>query len=82
MMMDGMWCMLMMGFGIVGFLGLIVGGLYLLVRAVGGGHTRSSGDSGEARPSSKAAAILEERFARGEIDRDELEERRRALERF
>ena len=39
---------------------------------------RPDSGRGPARPDPKT--ILEERFARGEIDREELEERRRVLE--
>lgn len=55
------------------FLVLIVGGIWLAVRAFRG--TEGSSTAG----ASSARQILEERFARGEIDRDELEERRRAM---
>lgn len=52
-------------------------GVILLV--VWGVKSLSGGDS--RRPDgSRALQILEERFARGEIDRQEFEERRRALE--
>lgn len=80
MMMDGMmwWRMLMMGLGLIVFLGLIIGGVYLIVRAVRGEDNRDGADTG-VRTSSSAVGILEERFARGEIDRDEFEERRRVL---
>ena len=55
------------------FLILIVGGIWLAVRAF-------RGHEGSSTPGvSSARHILEERFARGEIDRDEFEERRRAL---
>lgn len=82
MMMDGMGCMmLMMALGIVIFLGLITGGVYLLVRAIRGGADDSGGKTGEMRAPSNAFAILQERFARGEIDREEFEDRRRVLER-
>jgi putative membrane protein len=37
------------------------------------------GGPGLPRPSDPAAEILRERFARGEIDREEFEERRRLL---
>lgn len=54
----------------------IVVGLVLLV-----GVVRRSGSSSPAGGSgSQALDILEERFARGEIDRDEFEDRRRTLE--
>lgn len=55
------------------FLVLIVGGIWLAVRAFRGNNASSQGGVAPARQ------ILEERFARGEIDRDEFEERRRAL---
>lgn len=49
----------------------VLGGIWLVVRGA-----RASGGS----PSSPGAMdILEERYARGEIDRDEFEERRQAL---
>lgn len=38
-----------------------------------------SGDGSSRRHSSSALAILEERYARGEIDREEYEQRRRDL---
>lgn len=52
------------------FLAALVVGIVFLVRATTdrGGQSRSS-----------ALGILEDRFARGEIDRDEFEERRRTL---
>lgn len=62
------------------FLALIVGGVYLLVRAIRGDGERSRHDDlGRVPPRSNALAILEERYARGEIDREEFEERRRTL---
>jgi putative membrane protein len=57
------------------FLALVAAGLWLLVRAISGRSPRPSNARG-----SSARTILEERFARGEIDRDEFEERRRTLE--
>lgn len=57
------------------FAALLVVGLVVLVRAL----TERGGWSGSSRSGSSALQILEERFARGEIDRDEFEERRRAL---
>ncbi len=41
---------------------------------------RGFGERGIPESRSRALAILEERFARGEIDRDELEARRSAIE--
>jgi putative membrane protein len=57
------------------FVTLVVAGLWLVGRAISGGPSRASD-----RPGSSARTILEERFARGEIDRDEFEERSRILE--
>lgn len=55
------------------FLAVIVVGVVYLVRAL------TDRDAG-ARSASSALQILEERFARGEIDREEFEDRRRTLE--
>ena len=66
------------GFGIPG-LGMIlvwvviIGLAVLLVRAVVGGSSGSPGGK-------SARQILDERFARGEIDQREYEERRHMLE--
>ena len=55
------------------FLGLAMVGLVTMVRWL-------FGDKGpERRASSSALAILEERYARGEIDREEYVQRRRDL---
>jgi putative membrane protein len=48
-------------------------GVVILIRAVGRWEPRSQ--------RTDALTILEERYARGEIDRDEFEERRRQMER-
>jgi putative membrane protein len=54
------------------FIGVIVAGIVLAIR---GSSERPSG-----RGSGKSALeILDERFARGEIDREEYEERKRVL---
>ncbi len=53
------------------FLVVLVVGAVIVVLAL----TDRTGSSG-----SSAMRILEERFARGEIDRDELEERKQALQ--
>lgn len=55
------------------FLALIVAGIVLLVRWL----TRSEGRQSASRPD--ALAILQERFARGEIDKDEYDDRRKTL---
>lgn len=55
------------------FVGLLVVGIVVLVR------TLTDRGTGSGRSASSALEILEERFARGEIDLEEFEERRRAL---
>ena len=68
---DGWW-----GFGMglvwLVFLGLVVAGVVLVIRGSSGGTS----DRGRGR---SALDILDERFARGEIDREEYEERKRVL---
>ena len=66
-----------MGFGMIGvvlFWVLVILGIVVLVRRVGG----SSASSGPP-PSKTALDILKERYARGEIDKQEFEERKRDL---
>ena len=58
------------------FIALIVGVVVLVVRWLGG---VGGGPAQGAKPRA-ALEILEERFARGEIDKDEFEDRRRALQ--
>lgn len=81
-MMNGM-----MGWGWVGaILGLLVlllivavlvAGLAYLLRALRRSHP---GDTGSPDTSDqRAAQILDERYARGEIDQDDYEQRRRVL---
>ena len=56
---------------------LVVLGVVLLLRGSGdGGREAPRGDRNAKTP----LDILKERFARGEIDKDEFEERRRVLE--
>ena len=55
---------------------LVIAGAALLLRWLGGAPSAGSGAT-----SSNALHILEERFARGEIDKDEFEEKRRLLSR-
>jgi len=56
------------------FLALIVVGVVFVVRSFSEGGRTPSRSWG-----SRALDILDERFARGEIDREEYEERRRTL---
>jgi putative membrane protein len=72
--MMGGW-MLLWSLVLVALLALVVLGIVLVVRALGsqGGRDRDV----PARP--EALRTLEERFARGEFDRQEFEERRRTL---
>lgn len=70
---DGGWWGLGMGLGMLVFLGLIAVGIVLLVRG-------SAAPPEPRRERSRALEILDERFAGGEIDREEYEQRRRVLE--
>lgn len=76
MMWGGGWFMgpLMM----ILFLLLVIAVVAFAVRSVSG----SVGDTDRAsrRPSASAKTILEERFARGEIDEEEFRKRKKALE--
>ncbi len=58
---------------------IIVAAVALVLRWVFGGADDQSARSDD-RDEDAALRILRERFARGEIDREEFEERRRALE--
>jgi putative membrane protein len=60
----------------IAFWVLILAGVFLLVKWLVGGSSRHVGD---ARPGSSALEILEERYARGEIDREEFEQKKRDL---
>ena len=71
MMMDG--CGGGMLLGSLLLLVLIVGGIWLAARA----SQRRGASSGTG---SSPSRLLDERYARGEIDREEFEEQRRALE--
>ncbi len=68
----GMGMMLMM----LVFWGLIIGGLVVLVRWLTGQGGAGGGGAGRA---DRALEILRERYARGEIDREEFESRKRDL---
>ena len=66
-----------MGFGMISmvlFWILIILGIVILVRWVSGGSTASG-----APPTKTALDILKERYARGEIDKREFEEKKRDL---
>ena len=66
-----------MGFGMIGmvlFWGLIILGIVVLVKRVGGSPASSG------TPAAKSALdILNERYARGEIEKPEFEEKKRSL---
>jgi putative membrane protein len=69
------------GFGGLGMILLwvvIIGAVVLLARALAGAQW--GGGGGQTRGSGSARQVLDERFARGEIDRDEYEEKRRLLQ--
>ncbi len=58
-------------------LAIIVVAVVLIVRWLGGGYP--SPQTGRRSPENAALDILKERFARGEIDKEEFEEKRRLL---
>lgn len=63
------------GFGMLWMLLVLVGVVLLVVWGV-----RQIGGAGVGPGRSRALEILEERYARGEIDREDFETRRRDLE--
>lgn len=76
MMWNGGWAHWIMGpFMMILFVGLLVFGVVAVIRWLGPHEQR-----GRYAGGSSARAILEERFARGEIDEKEFSERKRALE--
>lgn len=66
------WWMLVGWVWMVVFWGLIIWAVVTLINRLASG--------GSNNPSSSALTILEERFARGEIDREQYEEMRRTIE--
>ena len=71
---DGGWWAFAMMFMSLAFIALIVVGVVLVVRS------SSHEERSRARPEpNRALDLLDERFARGEIDQVEYEERRRVL---
>ena len=63
------------GFMMIAFWGAIILLVVLLVRWLSGGHAHGSPLPGHKTP----LQILQERFAKGEIDKEEYEERRQLL---
>jgi putative membrane protein len=74
-MWDGGWSMFLGPFSGLLFLGVLIALVVLLVRWLSGGSMAGAGPSSMKAP----LDILRERFARGEIDKDEFEERKRIL---
>ncbi len=76
---DGGWGgghMIFGGIMMILFLGTIILMVVLAIRWLSG---RSSHGTGSQHPGNRALDILQERFARGEIDKEEFEERRHTL---
>jgi len=79
MMWDGGWHGWFLGpLMMVFWLAVIVGAVVLVLRLLGGTGSRSGAVH---KPGPDAMDILRERFARGEIDKAEFEERRALLDR-
>ena len=72
-MMGGGWGMLFMIISMILFWGLIIGGIILLVRFIF--PSVSSG----MKPSQDALEILKQRYARGEIEKEEFDAKKRDL---
>ncbi len=64
-----------MGFGMLLFWGLVIVGVVVLVRLLAG---KRASDAGSAQHQS-ALEILAQRYARGEIEREEYEQKRRDM---
>jgi putative membrane protein len=71
----GAW--LVMSVMMVLFWGLVIAGIVVLVRYLGGG--RQGGPPAADRGGPSAEELLDERFARGEINQDEYTRRRELL---
>jgi putative membrane protein len=74
-MWDGGWWMFLGPLWMIAFLGVLIGVAVLLVRWLAG----PSGGAGGPAATKTPLDILRERFARGEIDKEEFEERKRVL---
>jgi putative membrane protein len=61
------------------FFALLVGAIILILRLIGVDMGGNASGGGAARKDDDPLEILRMRFARGEIDREEFEERRKAL---
>ena len=71
----GFWGMWFMPIIMIVVFGLIIRGIFALVR----GTTRGGCCGSSELPSDSALEILKKRYARGEIDKEEFEERKRNL---
>jgi putative membrane protein len=72
-MMGGGWGMIFMIIAMILFWGLIIGGIILLVRFIF--PSVSSG----MKPSQDALEILKQRYAKGEIEKEEFDSKKRDL---
>jgi putative membrane protein len=75
-MWGGGWWMFLGPLLMIVFIAAIVAAVVLIVRWLGGSH----GAAPLPPPGRAPLDILKERFARGEIDKEEFEERRRVLD--
>ena len=75
-MWGGGWWMLFGPFTMILVVAAVVVVTVLLIRSLGGPN---AGDIDRLPPNKSALDILKERYARGEIDKQEYEERRRVL---
>jgi putative membrane protein len=72
----GSWGYLLMTANVLLFWGLVIGGLFVLIRYLSrSGHL----PSGQSAPHRRAEAILAERFAQGQIDEEEYRKRLNVL---
>jgi putative membrane protein len=71
----GGWGYFLMALNMVVFWGVVIGGIVLLVRYLGGERTRPASPAGGSDPQ----RLLAERYARGEIDDEEYQRRLDAL---